>query len=85
MDRRTYFREARATLVLAVPIIVSQLAQVSLGFVDTVMVGRIGPEAIAGIALGSGVFFALALVFLGVVLAVEPLVSQAYGAKDPGR
>jgi multidrug resistance protein, MATE family len=80
MDRRTYAREARATLVLALPIIVSQLAQVSLGFIDTVMVGRIGPEAIAGVALGSGVFFAFALVFLGVTLAVEPLVSQAFGA-----
>lgn len=85
MRRHTLAREAGATLRLAGPIIVSQLAQVSLGFVDTVMVGRIGPESLAAVALGGAPFFALALVFLGVCLATEPLVSQAYGAGDDAR
>lgn len=85
MRRRRLAREAGATLRLATPIIVSQLAQVSLGFVDTVMVGRLGPEALAAVALGAAPFFALALVFLGVCLATEPLVSQAFGAGDEAR
>lgn len=85
MTRRTLTAEVRATLVLAAPIIVSQFAQVSLGLVDTVTVGVLGKEALAGVALGSAVFFAIVLVFLGVVLAVEPLVAQAFGADDADR
>ena len=40
---RPYRIEARATMALALPIVVTQLAHISLGFVDTVMVGRLGP------------------------------------------
>lgn len=72
--------EVRATLALAGPVVLTQLAQVSLGFVDTVMVGRLGPEQLAGVALGNTVFFTLAIICMGVVLAVGPMVSQAYGA-----
>ncbi len=81
-DARATLVDVRATLVLAGPIVVSQLAQVSNGLVDTIMVGRLGPTALAGVALGSSVFFTTALVCLGVVLAVGPMVSQAAGAGD---
>ncbi|PSQ73093.1 MAG: multidrug transporter NorM, partial [Bacteroidetes bacterium QH_1_64_81] len=43
--------ELRATLRLAGPVVAAQLAHISMGFVDTVMVGRLGPEALAGVAL----------------------------------
>ncbi len=69
---------------LAAPVIGSQLGQMSMGFVDTVMVGRLGVEALAGVALGNTIFFVLAIVTLGVVFAVGPLVSQAHGAGDEG-
>lgn len=72
----------RASLVLAAPVVASQLAQISLGFVDTVMVGRLGPAVLAGVALGNAVFFTVLLVCLGVVIAVGPMVSQAYGAGE---
>ncbi|MBE2187262.1 MAG: MATE family efflux transporter [Rhodothermales bacterium] len=76
-------REIRATLTLAAPVVLAQLAQVSLGFVDTVMVGRLGPEALAGVALGASMFFTLGLFGLGVVLAVGPMAAQAVGAGKP--
>lgn len=76
-------REIRATLALAAPVVLAQLAQVSLGFVDTVMVGRLGPDALAGVALGASMFFTLGLFGLGVVLAVGPVASQAVGAGRP--
>lgn len=76
----TLRQHVRETLVLAAPVVVAQLAQVSLGFVDTVMVGRLGPEALAGVALGASMFFTLGLFGLGVMLAVGPLASQAIGA-----
>lgn len=53
-----------------------------MGFVDAVMVGRLGTVPLAGIALGATVHFTIALFGLGTVLAVGPLVSQAHGAGE---
>lgn len=75
-------RDVRATLVLAAPLVGVQLAQMSMSFVDVVMVGRLGTEALAAAVLGSTVFFSLVLLCIGVVLAVQPTVAQATGAGD---
>jgi MATE family multidrug resistance protein len=75
-------RELRATFALAVPLALTQLTQMAMGFVDVVMIGRLGPEAMAAGVVGTSVFFALMLVCMGVVMAVNPLVSQAVGAED---
>ena len=77
-----YRIEGRETLILALPIVVTQLAHISLSFVDTVMVGRLGPSALAGVSLGSTVFFSTMIFCMGILLAVGPMVSQAYGAKN---
>ncbi len=69
-------------LLLAAPIVLSQLAQVSNGLVDTLMAGPLGPESLAGVALGASVFFWPVIICLGIVLAVGPMVSQAHGAGD---
>jgi len=69
-------------LKLAGPIAFSQVAQTSMGFVDTVVVGRLGAESLAGISLGSMIHFTVLLLCLGTVLAVGPLVSQAVGAQN---
>jgi MATE family multidrug resistance protein len=74
-------RELRATLRLAGPVVAAQLAHVSMSFVDTVMVGRLGPDALAGVALGHTAFFFFAIMGMGVIRAVGPMVSQAVGAE----
>ncbi|MFB6099056.1 MAG: MATE family efflux transporter [Salinibacter sp.] len=74
--------ELRATLRLAGPVVAAQLAHISMGFVDTVMVGRLGPEALAGVALGHSIFFFFALMGMGMIRAVGPMVSQAVGAEE---
>ena len=79
---RPYRIEARATMALALPIVVTQLAHISLGFVDTVMVGRLGPVPLAGVALGNTIFFNTMIFCMGILMAVGPMVSQAYGAGD---
>ncbi len=75
--------ELKATLRLAGPVVAAQLAHISMSFVDTVMVGRLGPEALAGVALGHTVFFFFAVMGMGMVRAVGPMVSQAVGAENP--
>ncbi len=81
-QRTRLLTEARSTLRLAVPVVAAQLAQMSMGLVDTIMVGRLGKEALAGVALGNTVFFFLAITSMGVVMAVGPMVSQAFGAGE---
>ena len=83
MGENSFRKETRLTLRLAAPVIASQLGLMSMGFVDTLMVGRLGVEALAGVALGNTIFFVLFIISMGVVLAVGPMVSQAYGADAP--
>jgi MATE family multidrug resistance protein len=52
----------------------------SMGLVDTLMVGRLGPAAIAATGMGSGVFTAIAIFGMGLMLGLDALVSQAAGA-----
>lgn len=73
-------KEIRELLWLAGPVVVTHLAQVSMGFIDTVMVGRLGSEALAAVALGNTTFFFFLVVCIGVITAVGPMVSQAFGA-----
>ncbi len=69
-------------LILAGPIIASQLLQMSMGFVDTLMVGRLGATSLAAVALGGAIYHPLFLICAGVMSAVSPIVSQSHGAGE---
>lgn len=53
-----------------------------MSLVDTIMVGKLGDEALAGMAIGSTTFFFSLMVFSGVLYAVSPLVANAIGGND---
>lgn len=65
---------------LAWPIAVSMVAQSVMTFVDTLMVGRLGPAALAGVALGGVAYFTLFVFAMGMLRSVKILVSQRMGA-----
>lgn len=77
-------QEARILWQLAWPMMVGQLAQTGMGFVDAVMAGQVGAVDLAAIALGSAVWLPLYLFMSGVVLALTPRVAQALGAGQHG-
>ena len=79
---KLYREEARNMFKLAVPLALAQLAQNSTSFVDTVMVGKLGDEALAGIAIGATLFHFVSVVVAGVLYSVSAVVSQAVGAKE---
>jgi len=54
----------------------------AMGLVDTAIVGRVGERALAGVALGNTLVFAIALPALGVFMALEPIAAQALGAGE---
>lgn len=71
--------EARATLSLGWPIILTNLAQIAIGTTDTLMMGWLGPTELAAGALGTNVFFALLILGMGLTTATAPLLAQTLG------
>jgi len=67
-------------LNLATPVIIAEVGWVTMGIVDTLMVGDLGPEAIGAVGLASALFIAVAVFAMGLLLGLDPLVAQAYGA-----
>ena len=67
---------------LAGPIVLINVGLQSMGVVDTLMVGRLGGEAIASVALGNFYFFNVSVFGLGLLCALDPVIAQAVGAGD---
>lgn len=67
-------------LALAAPVIVAELGWVAMGIVDTLIVGRLGPDAIGAVGVASALFIAVAVFAMGLLLGLDPLVAQAFGA-----
>lgn len=76
--------ELRDLVALALPVAVVQMGLVSQGLVDTAMVGRVTETELAAVTLGNLYFFGVAVLGMGLLMALDPLVSQAYGAGDHG-
>ncbi|MBR0650288.1 MATE family efflux transporter [Roseomonas terrae] len=72
--------EARATLALAGPIVLTNLSQMALVLTESMLLGRLGTEALAAGVLGSSLFFALLAPGFGLALAAAPLQAQCRGA-----
>ncbi len=73
-------RELRPMIALATPVVFAELGWSLMGIVDTLMVGRISAEAIGAVGLAGMLFFAIAVFAMGLLLGLDPLVAQAYGA-----
>src|ERR1700733_11485469 len=71
----------RPLVALATPIAFSHMANAFMQLVDTYFVGKISPEALGGVSLGSGIFSILMMVGIGVLLGLDYRISHAYGAK----
>src|SRR5258708_1464397 len=69
-------------LRMAAPLALTEVGWLTMGFVDTVMVGRLPESAVAigAVSLGSTLFAATALVGSGVMLGLDTLIAQAFGA-----
>lgn len=68
--------------MLAWPIMIAQLAQNTMGFVDTLMSARAGSEDLAAIALGSSLWLPIFLALAGILMATTPIVAHHVGAQN---
>ena len=67
-------------LRLALPVIAAEIGWLSMGLVDTIMVGPLGPAAIGAVGTGSILYFAVTVVGYGTIFALDTFVSQSFGA-----
>jgi multidrug resistance protein, MATE family len=75
-------REFVPMLRLAIPVVMAELGWMAMGVVDTIMVGPLGPQAISAAGVGNSMHIAFAIFGMGVLLGLDTLVSQAYGARN---
>jgi multidrug resistance protein, MATE family len=71
---------------IALPIVAAELGWMTMAIVDTMMVGRLpySADAIAAVSLGSIVFMTMAIFGTGLMLGLDTLVAQAFGANNIG-
>src|SRR5215510_13746607 len=83
LHTREIGQEFRPMLRLAAPLALTELGWLAMGFVDTVMVGRLpdSATAIGAVSLGTTLFYAIGVFGSGTMLGMDTLVAQAYGAR----
>jgi multidrug resistance protein, MATE family len=76
--------QLRPTIRLALPLVMAEIGWMSMSIVDTMMVGRLPDSAtsMGAVSLGSNIFMVLALFGGGLLLGLDTLVSQAFGAGE---
>src|SRR5688572_25742862 len=74
-------KELGPLLRLSVPVILAEIGWMAMGLVDTVIVGPLGAAAIGATGMSSAIFFAIAVFGMGMMLGLDALVSQSFGAR----
>ena len=74
--------ELRATVRLALPLVLVQIGMMFMGVVDTIMVGHVSATVLAAVALGNLYFFNAIVLSQGTLMALDPVIAQAVGASD---
>jgi len=77
-----YRTDFRANLRLATPIMAGHVGQIAVNMADNLMVGKLGATALAGLAFALAVFSLFFITSLGLGTAMQPLISEADGARN---
>jgi len=68
---------------IASPLVMAEVGWMMMGVVDTMMVGRVGASAIGAVSLGTNLFYTIGIFASGLLLGMDTLVAQGFGAGDP--
>lgn len=80
--REQIVKESGLLMKIGTPVIITQLLQISMNFVDTIMAGRLSPEDLAAIAVGTSVLMPVVVLCMGSLMAVTPIVAQNVGGRN---
>ncbi len=81
MSISDYLTVYRKNLTLAIPVIFSQIGQVTVNLADNMMVGHVGTTELAAASFAINVFHVGMLFGLGITFGLTPLVGQSFTAK----
>jgi len=71
-----------AILRLSWPMMLGNFLQTSSSIFDMVFVGRLGPEAIAGVSLSGAIIQMVMTLVIGIDMGMRAMVARFYGARD---
>src|SRR5438445_1319744 len=77
--------ELRRLFSLAFPLAAAEAGTQVMSLVDMAVIGRLGGLELAAAGLANAVYFGISVFGLGLMLGVDPLISQAVGARDFSR
>jgi len=82
LSLRTLRHELRPTILLSLPLVLAEIGWMSMGIVDTVMVGHLpdSARAIGSVSISSNIYNVLAFFGGGILIGLDTLVAQAFGA-----
>jgi MATE family multidrug resistance protein len=66
---------------LAWPVVLGEIGWQTMSLVDTLVVGRVGATALAGVSVGGAVFFLAAISGTGMLLGLDFAIARAVGAE----
>ncbi|MDZ7603992.1 MAG: MATE family efflux transporter [Cyclobacteriaceae bacterium] len=69
-------------LRLAFPVMLSQLGQMTVHVADSMMVGRLGKDPLAGVSFANSIFVIFLVMGIGLSYAITPQTAQADGEKN---
>lgn len=70
----------RRILPLAWPVFIGQVSVLAFATIDTLLVARVGASDLAALAVGSAAYITVFIGFMGVLMALSPIVGQLHGA-----
>lgn len=73
------------SLSLAIPVVITQVGQISVNVIDNIFVGRLGEEELASVSLGNAIFITAFVFCIGFSFAISPLVAHAHAQKDTAK
>jgi len=76
-----YAGEIRHLVRLALPILLAQVAQTAMTFVDTLMAGQVSAVDLAAVSIASSFWLPIILFSQGLLMAITPMVAQLNGAR----
>lgn len=74
--------ELKTLVRLSVPVALSQLGMTAMGAIDTLLLGHVGVDELAAAALGNVWEWTWLCIGFGLIMGIEPMISQAHGRGD---
>lgn len=75
-------KEFLPMLRLAGPVVFAEIGWMSMGLVDTIMVGRVSAEALGAVSIGNNIFWMIGISGIGMLFGLDYVISTAFGAGD---